>query len=75
MRLGFYSEIARRDIARVRDLISLEGIGLSYQNIRGYHKHLLGLKNSENYGFATSSSDIFSTTACRDLLFMFKRTV
>jgi hypothetical protein len=27
------------------------------------------MKNSENYGFATSSSDFFSISACRDLLF------
>ena len=69
MKLGFYSGLARRDIVRVRSLISLAGIGSSSQNIRGYRKHLLGLKISENYGFATSSSDFFSTSACRDLLF------
>jgi hypothetical protein len=27
------------------------------------------LKNSENYGLVTSSTDFFSTSACRDLLF------
>ena len=69
MRLGFYSELARRDIVRVRNLISKEGIGSTSQEIRGYRKNLLGLKDSENYGFATSSSDFFSTSACRDLLF------
>ena len=69
MRLGFYSELARRDIVRVRNLISSAGIGSSSQDIRCYRKDLLGLKNSENYGFATSSSDFFSTSACRDLLF------
>ncbi len=69
MRLGFYSEIARREIVSVRNLISSAGIGASSQDIRGFRKHLLGLKNSENYGFATSSSDFFSTSACRDLLF------
>jgi 2-polyprenyl-3-methyl-5-hydroxy-6-metoxy-1,4-benzoquinol methylase len=69
MRLGFYSELARRDIVRVRNLISSADIGSSSQDIRGYRKHLLGLKNFENYGFATSSSDFFSTSACRDLLF------
>ena len=30
---------------------------------------MLESKNSENYGFATSSSDFFSTSACRDMLF------
>jgi 2-polyprenyl-3-methyl-5-hydroxy-6-metoxy-1,4-benzoquinol methylase len=69
MKLGFYSELARRDIVRVRNLISKEGIGSTSQEIRGYRKNLLGLKDSENYGFATSSSDFFSTSACRDLLF------
>jgi 2-polyprenyl-3-methyl-5-hydroxy-6-metoxy-1,4-benzoquinol methylase len=69
MKLGFYSELARRDIVRVRNLIGSAGIGSSSQDIRGYRKHLLGLKNSENYGFATTSSDFFSTSACRDLLF------
>jgi len=69
MRLGFYSELARHDIVRVRDLISKEGIGSSANEIRDYRKHLLGLKDFENYGFATSSSDFFSISACRDLLF------
>ncbi len=69
MRLGFYSEIARRDIVRVRNLISSAGIGSSSQDIRDYRKDLLGLKKSENYGFATGNSDFFSTSECRDLLF------
>jgi tetratricopeptide (TPR) repeat protein/2-polyprenyl-3-methyl-5-hydroxy-6-metoxy-1,4-benzoquinol methylase len=69
MKLGFYSELARRDIVRVRNLISSAGIGSSSQDIRGYRKHLLGLQNSKDYGLATSSSDFFSTSACRDLLF------
>ena len=52
----------------MRNLISKQGIGSSSQEIRDYRKHLLGLKDS----FATSSSDFFSTSACRDLLFHVK---
>ena len=69
MKLGFYSELARQDIVRVRNLISKEDIGSTSKEIRDYRKHLLELQDSENYGFATSSSDFFSTSACRDLLF------
>lgn len=69
MRLGFYSELARQDIVRVRKLITEDGLGSSPQEIRDYRKHLLDLKGSRDYGFATSSSDFFSTSACRDLLF------
>jgi tetratricopeptide (TPR) repeat protein/2-polyprenyl-3-methyl-5-hydroxy-6-metoxy-1,4-benzoquinol methylase len=69
MRLGFYSELARKDIVGVRNLISNQGVGTSPHEIRDYRKHMLGLKNVEDYGFATSSSDFFSTSACRDLLF------
>ena len=53
----------------MRNLISNESIGSSSQEIRDYRKHLLGLKNIEDYGFANISSDFFSTSGCRDLLF------
>jgi tetratricopeptide (TPR) repeat protein len=69
MKLGFYSELARKDIVKVRNFIIQESIGSSFQEIRDYRNHLLGLKDFENYGFATGSSDFFSTSACRDLLF------
>ena len=69
MRLGFYSEIARRDIVKVRSMIAEEGIGSSAQEIRAYRKHLLEVKDTDGFGFVTSSSDFFSTSACRDLLF------
>ncbi len=69
MKLGFYSELARRDIVKVREMIDVEGVGSTAQNIRAYRKHLLELNDSEGFGFATSSGDFFSTSACRDLLF------
>ena len=68
MKLGFYSELARRDIVRVRNLIRNSGIGSSSREIRGDRKNLLGLKDAENYGFATRNSDFFSTSTCRDFV-------
>jgi len=76
MRLGFYSELARGDIVRVRNLISKAGIGSSSKEIREYRQFLLALKDSEDYVIAdsikkrlTSIWDFFSTSDCRDLLF------
>ena len=69
MKLGFYSNIARRDIVKVRDMIAKEGIGSSAQEIRAYRKHLLELKDTDGFGWATNNGDFFSTSACRDLLF------
>jgi tetratricopeptide (TPR) repeat protein/2-polyprenyl-3-methyl-5-hydroxy-6-metoxy-1,4-benzoquinol methylase len=69
MKLGFYSELARRDIVRVRNLIKQNSIGSNSNEIRNYRKHLLELKSFDDYGFATSSLDFFSTSTCRDLLF------
>ena len=69
MRLGFYSELARKDIVKVRNLISQDGIGSSLQDIRNYRHHLLGLSNPEDFVFATSGVDFFSMSACRDLIF------
>jgi tetratricopeptide (TPR) repeat protein/2-polyprenyl-3-methyl-5-hydroxy-6-metoxy-1,4-benzoquinol methylase len=69
MKLGFYSGIARRDIVNVRDLIAKEGIGDSARQIRAYRKHLLELEEFSSFGFAIASSDFFSLSACRDLLF------
>jgi tetratricopeptide (TPR) repeat protein/2-polyprenyl-3-methyl-5-hydroxy-6-metoxy-1,4-benzoquinol methylase len=69
MRLGFYSELARRDIVRVRNLIAKDNIGSSPQVIRDYRNYLLQFQCSDSFGFATTSSDFFSTSACRDFLF------
>jgi 2-polyprenyl-3-methyl-5-hydroxy-6-metoxy-1,4-benzoquinol methylase len=69
MRLGFYSELARKDVVRVRNLISKKVIGSTSQEIRDFRKHLLELKNIEFYRIEKIGSDFFSTSACRDLLF------
>ncbi|MBT8521732.1 tetratricopeptide repeat protein [Polynucleobacter paneuropaeus] len=66
MRLGFYSELAREDIAKVRNLISQDRIKSTPEEIRNYRHYLLGLKNIEH---ATSGVDFYSMSACRDLVF------
>jgi len=65
--------IQRADVVKLMQALRQQGysagIGSSSNEIRDYRKHLLTLLDFENYGFATSSSDFFSISACRDLLF------
>jgi len=69
MKIGLYSDLARRDIVKVREMIKKQGISSSAQDIRSYRQYLFEFKNSENLGLAISSTDFFSTSSCRDLLF------
>lgn len=69
MRLGFYSELARKDIARVRNMINRDLIGSSLQDIRNYRHYLLGLNNPEDFKYAIHGTDFYSTSTCRDLIF------
>jgi SAM-dependent methyltransferase len=69
MRLGFYSELARRDIVQVRKLISKAGIGSSSKDIRDYRKQLNHSYEYKDFEFANRNFDFFSTSTCRDLLF------
>jgi 2-polyprenyl-3-methyl-5-hydroxy-6-metoxy-1,4-benzoquinol methylase len=75
MKLGFYSEIARKGIVKVRDMIAKEGVGSSAQEIRSYRKHLLELKKSEDFGISTNSSDFFVRVLAVTCFFTSKNTV
>ena len=69
MRLGFYSELARRDIVQVRSMISQSGIESSSQDIRNYRRDLLELNDSQELQYARKGIDFYSMSACRDLIF------
>ena len=69
MELGFYSEVARREIARIWDFIAERGYGSSANDIRGFRQDLMGSGNSADFGAALNSTDFFSISTCRDLLF------
>ena len=66
MKLGFYSEVARRQVVRIRGLIASQGHGTTVQDIRACRQQLMA---AEHPGTATQSSDFFATSTCRDLLF------
>ncbi|MBK7002199.1 MAG: tetratricopeptide repeat protein [Rhodoferax sp.] len=69
MRLGFYSEIARRDVVKARNLIRQRGYGSMPNDIREARQWLLEMDRTDNLGSAVRSADFYSLSACRDLLF------
>lgn len=69
MMLGFYSEIARRDIVKTRHLIKQNHIGSTPSDIRKARQWLLEIDRTDSLGRAVRSADFYSLSACRDLLF------
>lgn len=69
MKLGFYSEVARRNIVRIRSFIADQGYGSTVDEIRQCRQDLIDLDKSADFGTALKSSDFFSISTCRDLLF------
>lgn len=67
MKIGLYSEIARSDVVRIRDLIAEKGYDATDSEIRRCRQDLAGM--DADFGAILSSPDFFSTSACRDLLF------
>ncbi|MFZ5524105.1 MAG: tetratricopeptide repeat protein [Pseudomonadota bacterium] len=68
MRLGFYSEVARRDIVRAQKLIKSQKFGSSPDEIRHYRQYLMSLDKTAGFSDVLQSRDFFSVSACRDLL-------
>jgi tetratricopeptide (TPR) repeat protein/SAM-dependent methyltransferase len=66
MRLGLYSEIARRDIVAARAFIAERGFGPTAEDIRRCRQELM---TSSEFSRVAETQDFFSISACRDLLF------
>lgn len=69
MKLGFYSQTARKNINQLRDFIKTEGFGNTPEAIRACRQHLIEHSQSTNIGDIFLLRDFYSTSACRDLLF------
>ncbi|MHC1788590.1 tetratricopeptide repeat protein [Solidesulfovibrio sp.] len=68
MRIGLYSRLARRGIARVRAMIAARGLDGSGENIRAFRQELLDTPWEPSWG-RYLLGDFFSVSGCRDLLF------
>lgn len=68
MRLGFYSELARRDIPRLRVMLQVKGYNPTPDSLRRCRQELLALP-AEDPARRLLMQDFYSLSGCRDLLF------
>lgn len=69
MKLGFYSETARRNIVKARAEIAAQGSGASAGEIRRRRHEIADRFKDDGPGASIDSPDFYSISACRDLLF------
>jgi tetratricopeptide (TPR) repeat protein/2-polyprenyl-3-methyl-5-hydroxy-6-metoxy-1,4-benzoquinol methylase len=68
MDLGFYSQIARRHVVKVRELITARGYGSTPDDVRRFRQEAVRDASPE-VQCLSKSPDFYSTSECRDLLF------
>jgi SAM-dependent methyltransferase len=69
MKLGFYSQLARRHVVKVRELIAARGYASTADAIRRFRQELAEEDASAELQWLSKTSDFYSTSECRDLLF------
>jgi SAM-dependent methyltransferase len=69
MNLGFYSEVARRDLVRTQAFITEHGYRAVANDIRRSRQDLMDPGQRANFAMTLGSPDFYSMSACRDLLF------
>ena len=69
MKVGFYSALARRPIAKTRAAIAEKNRGDSADDIREFRQQLMQTHEPDVQTAILNSEDFFSMSACRDLLF------
>jgi tetratricopeptide (TPR) repeat protein/2-polyprenyl-3-methyl-5-hydroxy-6-metoxy-1,4-benzoquinol methylase len=69
MRLGLYSQLARRDVVKAREFIAARGYASTPGDIRRFRRDLAGRDESAELQSLSKISDFYSTSECRDLLF------
>jgi SAM-dependent methyltransferase len=69
MRVGLYSEIARKDIVAAQRFASERGYGSTDDDIRRCRQEILDLPSETPVRNVIKMRDFFTTSGCRDLLF------
>ena len=69
MLIGLYSDIARRDIKKAREIIKEKGLKENACDIKKFRKYITSYQVNKEIINIPRSADFFSLSACRDLLF------
>lgn len=69
MNLGFYSEVARRHVAKAREFIAARGYASTPEDIRRVRRDLSALDAGEELAWLSKTPDFYATSDCRDLIF------
>lgn len=69
MKIGLYSEIARRHIVTVRKFIADRGYGSTANDIRLFRSELMEFPESEMKASILATRDFYLFSECRDMLF------
>lgn len=72
IKLGLYSELARGDVVKIRDLIKKEGINNSLESIRYIREKVKNNSDNSLFKKISMNYDFFSTSNVRDLIFHVK---
>mgnify|MGYP001414663738 FL=1 len=72
LKLGLYSELARKDVTKVRDFIKKEGFNSSLEDIRNLREIIKSKTGDIFYKKISFNYDFYSTSNLRDLVFHVK---
>ena len=69
MHLGFYSQLARKHVARAREFVAARGYASTPDDIRRFRRDLATQGAAAELQWLSKMSDFYSTSDCRDLVF------
>jgi len=68
MRIGLYSELARREVVQVQDEIEQSNIESSHAGMKSFRNKIVS-SEEEHHKYITRCTDFYTTSSLRDLLF------
>ena len=74
MRIGLYSEMGRRPVARARELIAAEGFTADAEGIRACRAAIRARADDPLLAALARNEDFYSLSGCRDLMFHVQET-